>query len=110
MLGASYDYLKDSHTRVDMFYNMLPPRGRAFMNVICSLFLFFPLMLVMLKLSFTWAVRAVKIKEVFFNSFWYPPAWPYRSIFAAGVFLLVLQAGANLVRDFYFMVRGETLD
>ncbi len=110
MLGASYDYLKDAHTRVDMFYNMLPPRGRAFMNVICSLTLFFPLMLVMLRLSFTWAVRAVTIKEVFFNSFWYPPAWPYRAVFATGVFLLVLQASANLVRDFYFMVRGETLD
>ncbi len=38
LLGASYDYLHESHTRVDMFYNMLPPRGKAFMNVICSLF------------------------------------------------------------------------
>jgi TRAP-type mannitol/chloroaromatic compound transport system permease small subunit len=110
MLGASYDYLKDSHTRVDMFYNMLPPRGRAVVNVVCSLFLFFPLMLVMLKLAFTWTVRAVTIKEVFFNSFWYPPAWPYRAVFAAGLFMLVLQAAANLVRDAYFAARGETLD
>ncbi len=46
------------------------------MNVICSLFLFFPLMLVMFRLAFTWAVRAVTIKEVFFNSFWYPRHGP----------------------------------
>jgi len=59
LLGASYDYLHEAHTRVDMFYNMLSPRLKAFMNVICTLFLFFPLMLVMFRLAFTWAVRAV---------------------------------------------------
>ena len=110
LLGASYDYLYDAHTRVDMFYNMLSPRLRALADVICSLFLFFPLMGVMFWLSFTWAVRAVRIKEVFFNSFWYPPAWPYRMVFAIGVFLLILQAAAKLVRDVYFVARGESID
>ena len=110
LLGASYGYLYDSHTRVDMFYNMLPDRGKAFMNVLCSLFLFFPLMGVMLWMSFTWAVRAWRINEVFFNSFWYPPAGPYRTVFAVGLLLLMLQAIANFVRDLYFTVRGETLD
>ena len=110
LLGASYDYLHDAHTRVDLFFNMLSPRKRAFMNVIGSLIFFFPLTIIMFKLAFTWAVRAWKIKEVFFNSFWYPPAGPYRTIFAIGLFLLILQGVANFIRDFYFMVRGETLD
>lgn len=110
LLGASYGYLYDSHTRVDMFYNMLPDRGKALMNVICSLLLFFPLMGLMLWMSITWAVRAWRINEVFFNSFWYPPAGPYRTVFAVGLLLLMLQAVANFVRDLYFTVRGETLD
>ena len=110
LLGASFDYLHDSHTRVDLFYNMLSPRKQALMNVICSLFLFFPLVGVMFKMAFTWAVRAWKIKEVFFNSFWYPPAGPYRTIFALRLFLLLLQGVSNFIRDLYFVVRGETLD
>ena len=110
LLGASFDYLHDSHTRVDLFYNMLSPRKQALMNVICSLFLFFPLVGVMFKMAFTWAVRAWKIKEVFFNSFWYPPAGPYRTIFALGLFLFLLQGVSNFIRDLYFVVRGETLD
>lgn len=110
LLGASYGYLYDSHTRVDMFYNMLPDRGKALMNVICSLLLFFPLMGLMLWMSITWAARAWRINEVFFNSFWYPPAGPYRTVFAVGLLLLMLQAVANFVRDLYFTVRGETLD
>jgi len=110
LLGASYDYLHDSHTRVDLFFNMLSPRKKAATNVICSLLFFFPLMVIMFKLAFTWAVRAWRINEVFFNSFWYPPAGPYRTIFAIGLFLLILQGVANFIRDFYFMVRGEPLD
>jgi len=110
LLGASYDYLHDAHTRVDLFFNMLSPRKQAFMNVVCSLIFFFPLTLIMFKLAFSWAVRAWRIKEVFFQSFWYPPAGPYRTIFAIGLFLLILQGVANFIRDFYFLIRGETLD
>lgn len=110
LLGASYDYLHDSHTRVDLFYNMVSPRKKAFMNVIGALVFFFPLVGVMFKLAFTWAVRAWRIKEVFFNSFWYPPAGPYRTVFALGLFLLLLQGLAQFIRDLYFLIRGESLD
>jgi TRAP-type mannitol/chloroaromatic compound transport system permease small subunit len=89
---------------------MLSDRKKAFMNVLCSLLFFFPLITIMFKMAFQWAWRAWKINEVFFNSFWYPPAGPYRTIFALGLFLLILQGCANFIRDFYFLVRGEPLD
>jgi TRAP-type mannitol/chloroaromatic compound transport system permease small subunit len=110
LLGASYDYLHDAHTRVDLLYNLLRPRGKALANVLSSLFLFFPLMVVMLYYSVTWTIRAIKINEVMFTSFWYPPAFPYRGIFAIGLFLLVLQGLARFIRDLYFVIRGEQLD
>ncbi|HOV39721.1 MAG TPA: TRAP transporter small permease subunit [Spirochaetales bacterium] len=110
LLGASYDYLHDAHTRVDLLYNLLKPRGKALANVLSSLFLFFPLMVVMLYYSVTWTIRAIKINEVMFTSFWYPPAFPYRGIFAIGLFLLVLQGLSRFVRDLYFVIRGEQLD
>ena len=80
------------------------------MNVVCSIFLFFPLMTVMFWLACTWALKAWKINEVMFNSFWYPPAAPYRTLFAVGLLLLILQGVANFIRDLYFVVRGEKLD
>jgi TRAP-type mannitol/chloroaromatic compound transport system permease small subunit len=110
LLGASYVYLHDSHTRVDVIYSLLSTRKKALANVICSVVFFFPLMIIMLKLSIHWAVRAWKINEVMFHSFWYPPAGPYRTIFAIGIFLLVLQGVARFIRDLYFVVRGEPID
>ena len=110
MLGASYNYLHDSHTRVDLIYSAISPRKQALMDVICSIFLFFPLMIIMFKLAVTWAIRGWRIHEVMFNSFWYPPAAPYRSVFALGLFLLILQGTAKFIRDLHFVIRGKKID
>ncbi len=110
LLGASYTYLKDSHTRVDLIYSQLSERKQALMDVICSLILFFPLMIIMFKLAVKWSVKAVMVNEVMFNSFWYPPAAPYRIIFALGLLMLILQGLAKFIRDFYFLIRGEKID
>ncbi len=110
MLGASYVYKHDAHTRVDLIYSRFSKRGKALMDVICSLVLFFPLMIIMFKLAVQWAAKAWRINEVMFNSFWYPPAAPYRSIFALGLLLLILQAMAKFIRDVHFLVRGKEID
>lgn len=110
LLGSSYTHLKDSHTRVDILYSHLPPRAQAALNIVCALIFFFPLMVVMLDMAINWAVRAWRIHEVMFTSFWYPPAGPYRTIFAIGLLLLVLQSVAKFIRDVYFLVRGTDLD
>ena len=110
MLGASYNYLHDSHTRVDLFYSQASPRKQAMIDVVGALILFFPLMIIMFKLAVTWAVKAWKINEVMFNSFWYPPAAPYRTVFAIGLFLLILQGIARFIRDLHFVIRGEKID
>lgn len=110
LLGASFDYLHDAHTRVDLIYSRFSERTKALVNIICSLLFFFPLMTVMLVVATQWAIKAWLINEVMFNSFWYPPAGPYRSIFALGLFLMVLQGLARLIRDIYMFARGESID
>ncbi len=110
MLGASYNYLHDAHTRVDLIYSSLSQREKALIDVICAVFLFFPLMIIMFKLSVTWALRAWRIHEVMFNSFWYPPAAPYRTVFAVGLLLLILQGTARFIRDLHFLIRGKGID
>jgi TRAP-type mannitol/chloroaromatic compound transport system permease small subunit len=110
LLGASYDFLHEAHTRVDIVYNVLKPRYKSLLNVVSSLLFFFPLMGVMLYYGISWSIRAIRLKEVMFTSFWYPPAFPYRAIFAIGLLFLVLQGVSKFVRDLYFVVKGEHLD
>jgi len=110
VLGWSYDYLHDSHIRVDLLYRNLSPRKKALLDVICTLFLFFPLMGALMITSISWAVRAWRINETMISTFWYPPASPYRTVFALGIVFLTLQGIAKFIRDLYFVIRGEPLD
>lgn len=110
LLGASFDYLHNAHTRVDIIYGSLSDKAKAWVDIISSLILFFPLMIVMLYEAIKWAVKAWKVHEVMFTSFWYPPAAPYRTIFAIGLLFLILQALAKLLRDIYLVVKGGPLD
>lgn len=110
VMGWSYDQLHDSHIRVDLVYRKLSPRHRALMDAISAAVLFFPLMITLLISSTSWAMRAWRINETMTSTFWYPPAGPYRTVFALGTFLLVLQGVAKFVRDVHFAVKGEALD
>jgi len=110
LLGWSYDYLHGSHIRVDIFYRNLSPRKKALLDVICAAILFFPLMGALMVSSISWAVRAWRINETMISTFWYPPAAPYRTIFALGIFFLTLQGIAKFIRDLHFLVRGKPLD
>lgn len=110
LLGSSFDLKHNAHTRVDLIYSKLKPRIRAALDVAFSLLLFFPLMIVLLRYSFVWAVKAWRIKEVMFSSFWYPPAYPYRTLVTVGLAILVLQGLAEFVRNLYFAVRGTPID
>lgn len=109
-LGWSYDYLHDSHIRVDLLYRKLSSRGKALIDVLSAILLFFPLIVIFLTSSIHWAVRAWRINETMTSTFWYPPAAPYRTVFAVGIILLMLQGIAKFVRDCYFVIRGESLD
>ena len=80
------------------------------MNVISSLFLFFPIVIALLTVSINWAISAWRINEKMISTFWYPPAAPYRTVFTLGILILLLQGVANFIRDIYFIIRGEPLD
>jgi len=109
-LGWGYDLLHKSHIRVDMFYTNLSERGKAMMDSICAMIFFFPLFGVLVKLSTYWAVRAWVRHEVMMESYWYPPAGPFRTAIAIGAIVLLVQGIAKFVRDVYFVVRRVPLD
>lgn len=110
LLGASYDYKLNAHTRVDLIYSHLPQRIRALVDVLASLILFFPLMTILLWYSTTWTIKAWKTHEIMTNSFWYPIAGPYRSLMTIALGLLVLQGLAQFTRDAYYLIRGKSID
>jgi TRAP-type mannitol/chloroaromatic compound transport system permease small subunit len=95
LMGAGYTLLKDGHVRVDIFYQRLGPKAKAWINLIGVLFFLIPGCILIITTSYN-----------FVYSFWAvmegspdPGGIPYRFLLKATIpagFILVLLQGISL--------------
>lgn len=109
VLGWACAQVHGMHVRVDIIYSRLSLRSRKIIDVTGTLLLFFPLFFFLTKNSLSWVIRSVELKEVMSETFWYPPAFPFRAVVATGMILLFLQFTASFVRDLYCLIKGKQL-
>ena len=117
MLGASfyilafcYTHRHRGHIRVDMIYMRLPNRGRALIDVLGNLFLFFPFIILLVIISWDWAWYAWATGERMPFSGWWPPTAPLRTVVLIGISLFALQGTAHFIRDVYLLIRNKPYD
>jgi len=117
MLGGSiyamayaYTHRHHRHVRVDVVFSHLSPRAKAIIDVTGTLFLFFPFMFFLIRVSADWAWRAWIIGEKSDLTIWYPPMAPFRTAVLIGFSLFFVQAAAQFIRDLYFLVKGKSYD
>jgi TRAP-type mannitol/chloroaromatic compound transport system permease small subunit len=96
-LSGGYVYLLDEHVRVDLFYNRLSPRGRALVNILSGLIVFF-FVGVFFWQGLGFAIDSTRIMERL-STLWAPPIWPSKWVVPLGCFLLLLQALARFFKD-----------
>jgi len=109
-LAWSYTQRQNAHMRVDVIYAHLSPRGKAMIDVLGTLLIFFPLILVLIDVSLQYAVRAWKTGELSILTTWYPPIAPLRTVVVLGFGLFGLQTTAKFIRDLYLLVKGGPHD
>lgn len=109
LLGAAYTLKVKGHIRIDILYMRFPPRGRALIDVMGYLILFFPIMFILVVASFDMAKDAFVIKEVSQFTPWQPILWPFKSVICVGFSLLILQGIAEFIKSVITLVRGEAI-
>lgn len=109
VLAWAYVHRHGGHVRVDVFYHNLPSRGKAIIDVIGALLFFVPLMIILVSVSVDWTWRAWEVNEKMYETGWYPPAAPLRTVVALGICLFALQGIVQFIRDLYFLIRNKPL-
>ena len=109
-MGFAYVHLHKGHLRIDVIYIKLSPKKRAVIDVVFALLFLFPLLGVLINTSFQWAVRSWVTGEVRIESWWYPPAAPFRTVMLVGLCIFGLQCFAQFFRDLYFLIRNKPYD
>ena len=63
LIGAAYTLKHDGHVRVDIFYRPMSERGKAWINIIGTLFLLFPVCGFILFISWDYVAESWRLME-----------------------------------------------
>ena len=110
VMAWSYVHKHRGHIRVDVIYTRLTLRGKAIIDVTCSLIFLLPVLIVLIYGGYSGVEFAWKTHERFIESNWLPPAGPVKTIVFIGFCLFTLQCIARFIRDFYVLVRNKPYD
>ncbi len=109
MMGVAQTLRHGAHVRVDVFYQMLSPRGKAIVETCLYLLVFFPLVGVLLVKGIQYAQASWAIKETAWLSSWRPPIYHFKTVIPLAAFLMLLQGGVDFIRNLVVAVRGKQL-
>ncbi len=106
LVGGAYSIQLGSNVRMDLFYGHWSTRKKAWFDSFTVLLLIFYLG-VLLYGGINSTAYAIAYSERS-PSLWRPMMWPVKSIMCFGIFLMLLQAVSELIKD-VFTLRGETI-
>jgi TRAP-type mannitol/chloroaromatic compound transport system permease small subunit len=110
VLAWSYVYRYRAHVRVDVIYSLLPRRMKTLIDVLGTLIMFFPLVILIIYSAFNWTVYSWTINEKMTETYWLPPIAPLRTVVLLAIILLLFQGVAHFIRDSYLLVRNKPYD
>ncbi len=102
LLGAGYTLLHNEHVRIDVLFGHLPPRKRAWIDLLGGIFFLLPMAVVIMVLS--WPV----FTESFVRHEMSADAggllrWPVKLLIPVGFLLLTLQGVSEIIKRIGFL-------
>jgi TRAP-type mannitol/chloroaromatic compound transport system permease small subunit len=99
MLGIAYTFGRDGHVRVDIFYERLSRRGRAWVDLIGTLVLLIPVSVFILWLGWDYVAESWRVKETSREAGGLPYVYLLKSLILIMPTLLLLQGLVSAVRN-----------
>jgi TRAP-type mannitol/chloroaromatic compound transport system permease small subunit len=108
MLGAAYTLKVNEHVRVDILYQLLPPRGQLWLDLVCSVLFMLPAMVLLCILSWPTFWQSFIINETSSNAGGLL-RWPVKFFLPFGFFVLSVQGLSEVIKRLA-AVRGYEVD
>ena len=109
LLGASFTLLKDGHVRVDIFYQRMSPRTRAWINLLGTVFFLLPGCSMIIATSMGFIQSSWSVMECSPDPGGIPCRFLIKSTIPVGFFLLALQGVSMGIKSF-FTIFGKEVD
>ena len=106
IIGGGYVLARREHVNVDLFYGNFSPKQKAAVDI-CTSFLFFLFIGILLRESFLLAVDSVSSWEISYETTWQPWIWPSKCMIVVAATLLMLQGVIKLIADIMVVIGIE---
>ena len=100
LMGAGYTLLYDGHVRVDIIYQRLSTKSRAWVNFICCFVFLFPGCFLVIYTSLDFVANSYEIMEGSPDPGGIPFRFIIKSCIPAGFILFALQGVSLMIRSF----------
>lgn len=107
LLAAGYTLLYDEHVRVDIVYAKLPPRKKAWFDLVLFLIFFFPSCFMVMYTSWPFIRNAWAVWEGSPDPGGIPARWALKSVIIIAFGILVIQGFSETVKRLYLAMGWE---
>jgi len=107
MIAAAYTLKQDAHVRVDIFYNHLSAKGKAWVDFLGTLLMLIPTLVFIIWISWDYVAESWSIHESSREAGGLPGVYVIKSLIPLMATLLILQAIALLLRSLQTLLQQE---
>ena len=105
MIGLSYCTTHDAHIRLDLLHHRFPQRRKEVVDILGTVFLLMPMVILMLMHSWPFVAESFRIKEASDSVVGLPYRWVVKSFLLIGFGLLGLAGLSRVIRAVAFLMR-----
>jgi TRAP-type mannitol/chloroaromatic compound transport system permease small subunit len=103
MLGAAYTMQRDGHVRVDIFYQKLSRRGRAWVDLLGTLLLLVPVCVFIAWVGWDYVLKSWEVTESSPEAGGIPAVYLLKTLMVVMPVLVVVQGFAWILRNGLFL-------
>ena len=107
LLAIAYGYRMDSHIRIDLVFNRLPPRRKAWIEFYGTLLLLFPFVAAVLVFSAPFVAHSWSVGEISPSAGGLPFRWLLKGVLPAAFLLLLAGALSRLSRLWAYLAGAQ---
>lgn len=109
LLGMAYTLKHNRHVRVDIFYDRMSERLKAWVDLFAILVLILPFCLLMIGFSWNFMLTAYQIGERSGDPGGLPARWILKAAIPAGFSLLLLQGISEILKNLFVLFQGKKI-
>ncbi|WCR12187.1 TRAP transporter small permease subunit [Paracoccus stylophorae] len=102
LLAAAYTLLENEHIRIDILYGTLKRRTQHWIDLLGTIFLLMPVVMVTLWFVWPWLLRSINSGEMSMNAGGLI-LWPAKTLLFVGFLLLFLQGISEIIKKIAVM-------